>query len=79
MDRCFSSIYYIKEHVLPLLEGKKMLGIEHPAIYVSDARAVLVILLGIEPKTIDFSMPMSREIEEAAISVADTLYKVLSE
>ena len=47
--------------------------------YIQKSIGVPVILLGVQPKTIDFSMPMSREIEEAAASVADTLYQVLSE
>ena len=47
--------------------------------YIQKSIGVPVILLGVQPKTIGFSMPMSREIEEAAASVADTLYQVLSE
>ena len=47
--------------------------------YIEKSIDVLVILLGIQPKTIDFDMPMSREIEEAAVSIADTLIQILSE
>ena len=47
--------------------------------YIEKSVDVPVILLGVQPKTIDFSMRMSREIEEAAVSMADTLYQVLSE
>ena len=47
--------------------------------YIEKSMDVTVILLGIQPKTIDFDMRMSREIEDAAVSVADTLYQVLSE
>ena len=47
--------------------------------YIEKSIDVPVILLGIQPKTIDFDMPMSREIEEAAVSIADTLIQVLSE
>jgi len=47
--------------------------------YIEKSIDVPVILLGIQPKTIDFDMPMSREIEEAAVSIADTLIQILSE
>ena len=47
--------------------------------YIEKSIDVPVILLGIQPKTIDFDMPMSREIEEAAVSIADTLIRILSE
>ena len=47
--------------------------------YIEKSIDVPVILLGIQPKTIDFDMMMSREIEEAAVSVAETLIQVLSE
>jgi len=47
--------------------------------YFEKSIDVPVILLGIQPKTIDFDMPMSREIEEAAVSIADTLIQILSE
>jgi hydrogenase 3 maturation protease len=47
--------------------------------YIEKSIDVPVILLGLQPKTIDFDMPMSREIEEAAVSIADTLIQVLSE
>ena len=47
--------------------------------YIERSVGVPVILLGIQPKTIDFYKPMSPEIEEAAVSIADTLYQVLSE
>ena len=47
--------------------------------YLENSIDVPVILLGIQPKTIDFDMPMSREIEEAAVSIADTLIQILSE
>ena len=47
--------------------------------YIEKSMDVPVILLGIQPKTIDFDMRMSREIKDAAVSVADTLYQVLSE
>jgi len=47
--------------------------------YIEKSIDASVILLGIQPKTIDFFMPMCREIEEAAVSIADTLYQVLSE
>ena len=45
--------------------------------YIEKSIDVPVILLGIQPKTIDFDMPMSREIEEAAVSIADTLPNTL--
>jgi hydrogenase 3 maturation protease len=38
-----------------------------------------VILLGIQPKTIEFYAPMTPKIEEAASFIANTLYQVLSE
>lgn len=38
-----------------------------------------VMLLGIQPRTIDFYAPMTPEIEEAASYIANTLYQVLSE
>ena len=47
--------------------------------YIEKSIDVPVILLGIQPKTIDFDMPMSREIEEADVSIADTLIQILSE
>ena len=47
--------------------------------YLENSIDVPVILLGIQPKTIDFDMPMSQEIEEAAVSIADTLIQILSE
>ncbi len=47
--------------------------------YVEKSIGVQVILLGIQPKTIEFYQPMSPEIEDAAVSIADTLYQVLSE
>lgn len=47
--------------------------------YVERSTGVPVVLLGIQPKTISFDEPMSPEIEEAAVSIADTLYQVLSE
>ncbi len=47
--------------------------------YIEKSIDVPVILLGIQPKTIDFDIPMSREIEEAAVSIADTLIQILSE
>jgi hydrogenase 3 maturation protease len=47
--------------------------------YIEKTIEVDVILLGIQPITIDFYAPMSPEIEAAAISIANTLHKVLSE
>lgn len=47
--------------------------------YIGRSIDVPVILLGVQPKSIDFDMPMSREIEEAAVSIADTLIQILSE
>ena len=38
-----------------------------------------VMLLGIQPRTIDFYAPMSPDIEEKASLIANTLYQVLSE
>jgi hydrogenase 3 maturation protease len=38
-----------------------------------------VILLGIQPITIEFFAPMTPELEAAAVSIANTLYQVLSE
>ena len=38
-----------------------------------------VMLLGIQPLTIQFFAPMTPKIEEAAKSIANTLYQVLSE
>jgi hydrogenase 3 maturation protease len=47
--------------------------------YIERSVGVPVILLGVQPKTIDFYQPMSPEIEDAAVSIADILYKVLSD
>lgn len=47
--------------------------------YIERGVGVPVILLGIQPKTIDFYQPMSPEIEDAAVSIADTLHQILSE
>ena len=47
--------------------------------YIEKSIGVPMILLGIQPKTIDFYKSMSPEIEEAAVSIADTLYQLLSE
>lgn len=38
-----------------------------------------VVLLGIQPTTIEFFAPMTPELETAAISIANTLHQVLSE
>ena len=46
--------------------------------YVEKSIGVQVMLLGVQPKTIEFYQPMSPEIEDAASSIADTLHKVLS-
>jgi hydrogenase 3 maturation protease len=47
--------------------------------YIERSVGVPVILLGVQPKTIDFYQPMSPEIEDAAVYIADILYKVLSD
>ncbi|MBT3285675.1 hydrogenase maturation peptidase HycI [Candidatus Bathyarchaeota archaeon] len=47
--------------------------------YVERSAGVRVLLLGVQPKTIEFYQPMSPEIENAAISIADTLFQELSE
>jgi Ni,Fe-hydrogenase maturation factor len=36
------------------------------------------ILLGVQPKNIEFFSDMSKEVERAAESIASILYKVLS-
>jgi hydrogenase 3 maturation protease len=40
---------------------------------------IVVVLLGIQPSTVEFFAPMTPTIEDAAISIVDTLYNVLSE
>ena len=46
---------------------------------IENALDLEVVLLGIQPNTINFFAPMTNEIQASAVSIANTLYKVLSE
>jgi len=47
--------------------------------YIEKSLGVSVLLLGIQPLSIGLGEPMSEPVEAAAVSVVDTLYKILSE
>ncbi|MBD3171245.1 hydrogenase maturation peptidase HycI [Candidatus Bathyarchaeota archaeon] len=47
--------------------------------YIEKSLDVSVLLLGVQPYSIRLGEPMSEPLEEAAISIANTLYQILSE
>ncbi len=47
--------------------------------FIEKTLDVNVILLGIQPISNEFYKPMTKELEKAAIFIADTLHKVLSQ
>ena len=47
--------------------------------YIENSLDLSVLLLGIQPVSIGLGEPMSEPLEAAAVSVADTLYQILSE
>lgn len=47
--------------------------------YIEKSLSVDVLLLGIQPMSIGLGEPMTEPLEAAAVSVANTLYQILSE
>ena len=47
--------------------------------YIEKSLDLSVLLLGIQPLSIGLGAPISEIVEAAAVSIADTLYKILSE
>jgi hydrogenase 3 maturation protease len=47
--------------------------------YIEKSLSVDVLLLGIQPLSIGLGAPMTEPLEAAAVSVANTLYQILSE
>ncbi len=47
--------------------------------YIEKSLDVFVLLLGIQPYSIKLGEPMSEVLSEAAISISNTLYQILSE
>ena len=47
--------------------------------YIEKSLGVEVLLLGIQPMSIGLGEPMTEPLEAAAVSVANTLYQILSE
>lgn len=47
--------------------------------YIESLISISIIVLGVQPLSIAFWAPLSDELEAAAVSIADTLYQILSE
>jgi len=47
--------------------------------YIEKSLGLSVLLLGIQPVSIGLGEPISAPVEAAAVSIADTLYQILSE